>query len=454
MGTTSNTTPATFLGNSAFSADLQQVITRAVGIASLPITQLQNQLSVLTGQQTELQTLGSKFQSLQNALDSIDSASSADSFSAAVGVPAVASVSVGSTAQAGNYSLDILSVGSQTNTISPNTLLAVADPSSGNISASSAFTLTVDGQTFSISDASNSLNELAKAINASGAGVQATIVNVGGSTPDYRLSLQGTHYAPTTIQLNDGSQDLLNTLATGSYVSYQVNGADTTAASDSRTFSISPGVTVHALTTGATTIGVAQDVAAIRNAVGSFVNAFNSAVDELQRNRGQNGGALAGQSIVSALSGALRNLAGYTPASGSPDIQSIADLGLTFDQEGHLQFDSSAFSDAAGSSLSNVLNFLGSESGGGFLQATHAVLTGITDATNGLVANDITATGASVTSLTKKISAKQDTVTQMQTNLIQQMSRADAAIAALEQQVTQITNLFAAMQQASKSITG
>ena len=453
MGTTSST-PATFLGNSAFSADLQQVITRAVSIASLPITQLQNQLATLTGQQIELQTLGSKFQSLQNALDAIDSASSADSFSAAVGVPAVASVSVGSAAQAGNYSIDILSVGSQTNTISPNTLLAVADPSSGNISASAAFTLTVDGQTFSISDADNSLNGLAQAINASGAGVQATIVNVGGSTPDYRLSLQGTHYAPTTIQLNDGSQDLLNTLATGSYVSYQVNGADSTATSDSRTFSISPGVTVHALTTGATTIGVAQNVAGIQSAIGSFVNAFNAAVDQVQKNRGQNGGALAGQNIVSQLSGALRNLAGYTPVSGSPDIQSIDDLGLSFDQNGHLQFDSSVYSAAAGSSLSNVLNFLGSETGGGFLQAAHNILTSVTDSTNGLITNDITTTGDSVTNLTKKISSKQDTVTHMQTNLIQQMSRADAAISAMEQQVTQITNLFAAMAQASKSITG
>ena len=72
--------------------------------------------------------------------------------------------------------------------------------------------------------------------------MQATIVNVGGSTsPDYRLSLQGTKYAPTSIQLNDGTQDLLTTLSTGSYVSYQVNGADTTATSDSRTFSILPG---------------------------------------------------------------------------------------------------------------------------------------------------------------------------------------------------------------------
>ena len=453
MGTTSST-PTTFTGNSAFSADLQQVITRAVNIASLPIAQLQGQLGILTNQQTELQTLGSKFQSLQNALGSIDSASSANSFSASVDNQLVASASVGSGAQAGNYSVNVLSVGSQTNTISPNTIPAVPDPASGNISSSSTFTLTVDGQTFSISNAENSLNGLANAINASGAAVQATIVNVGGSSPDYRLSLQGTHYAPTSIQLNDGTQDLLTTLATGSYVSYQVNGSGTTATSDSRTFSISPGLTVHALTTGATNIGVSEDVGGIQSAVSSFVSAFNSSVDELQKNRGQNGGALAGQSIVSSLSDSLRKLAGYTPAAGSPGIQSLADLGLTFDQTGHLQFDSSVFSAAAGTSLSSVVNFLGSESSGGFLKAVGDILTGITDSTTGLVASDISSTASSVTNLTKKISREQDTVTQMQTNLIQQMSKADAAIAAMEQKVTQITNLFSAMQQASKSISG
>ena len=79
-------------------------------------------------------------------------------------------------------------------------------------------------------------------------------------------------------------------------------------------------------------------------------------------------------------------------------------------------------------------------------------MTGITDPTNGLVAGDISSIGSSVTNLSQKISRQQDTITQMQTNLIQQMSKADAAIAAMEQKVTQITNLFSAMEQAAKSL--
>src|SRR4051812_12735801 len=99
MGTTSSS-PTTFTGNSAFSADLQQVITRAVSIASLPIAQLQGQLGILTNQQSELQTLGSKFQSLQNALDALDRASDANSFTANVVDTSVATASVADGAQA------------------------------------------------------------------------------------------------------------------------------------------------------------------------------------------------------------------------------------------------------------------------------------------------------------------------------------------------------------------
>ncbi len=58
----------------------------------------------------------------------------------------------------------------------------------------------------------NSLNALAQAINTSGAGVSATVINLGSpSAPSYTLSLQSTALGNIPIQLNDGTQDLLTT---------------------------------------------------------------------------------------------------------------------------------------------------------------------------------------------------------------------------------------------------
>jgi len=444
-----------FNGTSTFATDLQAVITRSVGIASLPITQLQNQQGVFTNQQSELQTLGNDFQNLQSALAAVDTAASSGSLAPTVDNTSIASATVGSGALAGTYSVNISSLGSLTNTISNSTLPSVSDPSSGSISTSSSFTLNVDGKNYSLSPSAKTLNALVSAINGSGANVQATIVNVGGSTsPNYELSIQGAQYAPTAIQLNDGTQDLLTNLSTGSYVKYQVNGQPSTpATSTSRSLAISTGLTVNALATGTANVSVAQNAGGIENALSSLAASYNTAADELTKNRGQNGGALAGDSTIQGLNSVLHQLATYTNSSGS--VNALTDVGVTFDQNGHLQFDSSKFSSAASSSITGVMSFLGSASGNtGFLGAANQALTSTTDSTSGLITMAINSIGKSITNLTTEITADQQRVTQLQASLTAQMAAADSAIASLQSQQTQITNLFLAETQASKNITG
>ena len=132
---------------------------------------------------------------------------------------------------------------------------------------------------------SNTLDALAQAINQSGAAVNATIVNIGGpSSPDYRLSLQSTALGNVAIQLNDGTQPLLSTIATGAAAEYQIDGQPTTPiSSDTSNVTIAPGVTVDLLQTGDTTVTVAPDSIAAANALSSFATAYNAAVTELEQ---------------------------------------------------------------------------------------------------------------------------------------------------------------------------
>jgi flagellar hook-associated protein 2 len=451
---TSSTSPTTsaFTGTSSFSSSLAQVITRAVAFQQLPITQLQNQQSTLTDQQTEVQTLGSDFSSLQTALDAIAGATGASSYSAASSAATVATASLSSGVQAGTYSINVTSIGAQTNTVSSNGLSTVSDPSAADISSSAAFTLTAGG-TYQISNPSKTLNGLAAAINASGAPVQATVVNVGGSaSPDYRLSIQGTQYSSAAIQLNDGAQDLLTTLSTGSSVAYQINGLPATpVTSTSRSLAISPGVTVNVLAAGAANITVSQNAGALSTALSSFATSYNSVADELIKNRGQNGGALAGQSVLRQLSSVLSNLGNYSGTSPG-GVNSLSDLGLSFDLNGHLQFDSSAFDSATSGSLTAALSFLGSETGGGFLQAADSALTSVTDPVKGLITQQTQSIASSLNTITTKIGTAQANLATFQTNLTNQMAQADAAIASLQQQESEITSLFAAEQTNSNAI--
>ncbi len=136
------TTPATFSGTSTYAADLQQEITRAVTIASLPLTQLNSNLTALQSQGSELATLQGDFSAIESAIQSLDQAANGGSLAASVSDNTVATATLNSAAaiSGGTYELNVISAGSPTTTVSNSTLPTVANPSSTSISSSSSFT--------------------------------------------------------------------------------------------------------------------------------------------------------------------------------------------------------------------------------------------------------------------------------------------------------------------------
>jgi flagellar hook-associated protein 2 len=217
----------TFNGQSSYASSLQTELDNAVQVASLPIQSMQSEVSTLQSQQQELSGLQSAFSSLQSVLASIGSDSSG-TLSANVSAPSVATATATGSALSGTYSIQVVQVGTPTTALSTSTLTKVTDPTKGSISSSSSFTLAVNGTNTTITPTSNTLDDLADAINSAGAGVQATIVNVGGnSSPDYRLAVTSTAVGSgTTIQLNDGTNNLLGNppLTPGTDAEYSVDG--------------------------------------------------------------------------------------------------------------------------------------------------------------------------------------------------------------------------------------
>jgi flagellar hook-associated protein 2 len=444
MGTTP--AAATFNGTSTYAADLQQEITRAVTIASLPLNQLNSNLTSLQSQGTELATLQGDFSTIQTAIQSLDQASNGGSLAASVSDNTVATATLDSSAaiSGGTYDLNVISAGSPTTTISNSNLPTVADPSSASISPSSSFTLTVDGTTFTINPSENTLNSLVQAINSSGAGVNATLVNLGPpSAPDYKLSVQSVALGNVAIQLSDsGGASLLSTSTTGSLAQYQVNGQPSTPIlSDSSTVTLAPGLTADLLAPGTTAITVASSSTGAASAISSFVSAYNAAATELDNQHGTAGGPLTGQSIVFSLEQALRSITNYSGGTGA--AQSLADLGLTFSQTGQLSFNQAQFASVSASNPSDVAAFLGSASGGtGFLGAATNILNGLDDPTTGLFQSAASTVQSQINSDNQQITATQQQVTAVQNQMTAQMAAADSLIASLQSQVTYYTGLF------------
>jgi len=440
------TTPVTFNGSSSYAADLQQTITHAVDIASIPLNQLNRNVTALQAQATEIGYLQNGFNLLQNAIKSLTAGVNGGGLSASVADDTIASANLvsSSTINAGTYSLNVINAGSPSVSVSNTGLPTVTDPTSTSISTASSYTLTVNGSTLTITPVANSLNALAQAINTSGAGVSATVINLGSpSAPSYTLSLQSTALGNIPIQLNDGTQDLLTTLSTGTQAQYQVNGQPATAiSSSSSTVTLAPGLTVNLLHTGQTTITVANDPSAASTAISSFITAYNATVDELATNRGTAAGPLSGQGIVFSLGQTLRGLVGFTGGAGS--VTTLADLGVTFDGKGHLAFDQEQFASVAAANPGDLASFLGNGKGSGFLAAASSIIDGVTNPSNGIFQAQQATIQHRIDADNLEISDTQDRITAMQTQLTAQMSAADALLSKLQSQVSFMTQLFEA----------
>jgi flagellar capping protein FliD len=171
------------------------------------------------------------------------------------------------------------------------------------------------------------------------------------------------------------------------------------------------------------------------------VAAYNASVDELNLNRGQSGGALTGDSLIYSLSQSLRNISTFTGGAGS--AQNLTDLGLTFDQTGHLSFDQATFASVSAAHPSDVSAFLGAPLTGGFLKAASDILTSLQDPTTGTIETTLASAQAAIAKQNQKILDEQARIDRITANLTAQISAADSLIASLAQQAEYFTSLFA-----------
>jgi flagellar hook-associated protein 2 len=434
----SSSSSAIFNGSSTYSTDFQNVITRAVNIASLPITQLTNEKTALSSQSTELRTLGSRFSAVQTAIAGFDTAFSS-SCEGSVSDKSVASVTAAPGAVEGSFSLLVSDPGAY------STMLTGTWNNPGG--SPHTYHLSIGTQGYDVTAADNSATSVAASINSRfGDQVHATVVNVGSAdAPDYRLSLQSAKLTSDTIDLSDGGASLKSIQTPGKPAQYEVNHSGKTVSSDSRTLLLATGVTVNLLASSDTAvqISVTRNTSSVANAMAGFVNAYNSAVTELQKQHGQTGGSLQGQSIVTQLSQALSTIATY---STSGKIGSLADLGVTLGNDGTLTFDSSVLSNTDPTNFADITSFFGSSSGGGLLKSATDSLNSLQDPVNGVITVMQSSVDAQVSSLGDAINDKQTMVDALQTRLESQMAAADALVASMQQQASYFTNMFQAMQ--------
>lgn len=380
--TTSGTTNSSSIDWSALIQAAVDAKTAQADTISTTITNNEAKITAYQTLQSDLKTLYSGLASLSTAV--VNSLSTSAFATRAASISSTGDVSASSA-----LSMTIKSgaaTGDHTLTISQ---LAAAQKVAGTSQSSQTDELGYSG-TFSIgldggatSDitvtSTMSLQDVADAINAqtSTTNVQASIVQV--SSTSYQLLLTGTEDAADITYSSTSGDDILNKLgvtdSSGSFsdVLQEAQAAEFTLdgiAITRNTNDISDvltGVTFSLLqaTPDGTTVNISieTDTSQIESAIETFVTNYNAFRDEVVAQQATATDGTADSSAVLFGDGTMRNImdALQNALNSTVGGMTMADLGLSFNENNELELDTSTLSDILDTNLSGVTKLLSAQ---------------------------------------------------------------------------------------------
>jgi flagellar hook-associated protein 2 len=429
--------PLAFSGVSSYSQDFQSILTRAVNIASLPLTQLQNEDSDTLTRKSLLGTMQTTIGDLTDAISNLRTVASSNSLGATSSDPSKVTIALSGTASAGSYAIsNITSLATAASEMSQS---GYADPSATSVSANGSMRLVVGGKNYDFTLANNSLNGLRDEINSLNAGVSANIIAT--DTGSY-LTVTSNSTGSTTLSLIDDPGD--NTHANtqwltnqnqGSNASFLLNGKQVTRTTNVITDAI-PGATITLLGTtpdsGTINLNIRTDPSQLSSALQTFVTKYNAVVDEVDKHSGPNADQLLADSSVLGVQSLMRQISGFRTTAGGP-VSSLADLGISLDTNGKMSLDSSVLSGMPDSSITSALSYIAG------LGTMSAQLGSYSDPVTGVIHSEQDALTASDQRLQGQISDTQDRINVMQTSLQARLQAADALLAQLASQQQMLT---------------
>ncbi len=221
-------------------------------------------------------------------------------------------------------------------------------------------------------DDSMTLEDLKDKINKdAGSDVNATILKV--ASDDYRLVLSATKTGTgQDISITDNDSDLKtaltsdsSTIQDGSNAKFKFNGIDIERKNNTVTDLIS-GVTITLNKEESTNVSVQQDTKGIEDKVNNFIDKYNSAMFQLNRDTksSQNKKERGAFSSDSTVKGMKRDLQNMINNVGS-GLGSMQDYGIKAGRDGRLSLDTTKFEEKLKDNPANTKAFL---SGGDFVK--------------------------------------------------------------------------------------
>jgi flagellar hook-associated protein 2 len=422
--------------------DVSTMVAAAMANQTAELTVMQNQQTALTNEQTALSSFNTDVQALQNAAYALtDPVGQMTAVAATSSDPSILTATALSGTASGTHTITVSNLATTSSSYSS----AVA--SSSTPLASGTLTIQVGSgaaQPITIDSSNNTLDGLAQTINNDNIGVTASVITDANGARLALVSNTSGQAGSLTVTASSGLPTFTTTA--GKNASLTVDGIPIASASNVVTGAVS-GVTLNLA--GAdpntnVTVSVGPDTTQQEAAVSSFVSAYNTVIGDLNKQFAvdtttNQAGPLASDSTLTLAQSQILSSASFS-MTGNGNIQSLADLGISMNNDGTLTVNSATLQSALQSNPSSAQSFFQSGTSGSFGANLSSVLSSIADPISGSIAQDMNGLAQSQTSLTQQISDFQDQLNTLQQQLTQQYVQVDTTLQELPlltQQVNQ-----------------
>ncbi|MDF3834094.1 flagellar filament capping protein FliD [Cupriavidus basilensis] len=455
--------------------DLSTLLTNLKSAEQLKLTPITDQQSAASTKLSAYGVLQAALASFQTAATTLGTTSLYNGTTTSSSNTSVLTTSSDSTAVAGSYAVNVSQL-AQSQTLVSNGVTdstgqllgsATIKIQLGTTATSGGTTTFTPGSTaatsININGTNGTLSGIRDAINAANAGVTASIVNDGSSTP-YHLVLTSNSTGaassmsisvsssgsgdPTTISnlltYNPGGTTAMTQNIAAQDAKLTINGLAISSASNT-VQGAAQGVTLNLATTGTSTVGVASNTGAMATAVQSFVTSYNT----LQSTTAQlsaydpstkTAGVLLGDSTLRVVENQLRNVINAPQtATGTSSLTNLTQIGISFNADGSMSLDSSKLNTALTTNRTGVAQlFSGTDGKSGYGNQLSAAAAGF-----------VSTTGA-LTSATDGVNA---TLKSLATEYTTVSAQIDAAVAQYQTQFQNLDTLMAQMNSTKTYLT-
>lgn len=432
------------LGSSSAGINVASAVSQAMAALSLPEQQMQAQQTTLQTETSGIDQIQTDVATLQSSLNALgDPAGALASMTATSSDTSVVDASAAAGTPAGSHVIIVANIASSASAYST---IPVANSSTTLTPGSFILTVGTGASakptTITIGSGVNTLDEVASSINTQQLGVTASIVNDSSGS---RLAIVSNNTGAAngfTISAATGLTFTQPSTSTGQDASLPVDGIPIDSASNTVTGVIA-GLTLNLVGAdagGQVNVTVAPDANAVSQAIGSFVTAYNTAIGDVntQFTVGANGqeGPLSSDSTVQMLQSSLLSAASYS--AGGNGVSTLADLGITMNNDGTLSLDNTTLNSAIQNNFSAVQTFMQGASSNGFVSSLNNQLNTLTDPTSGAFTVDLQSISSENTDLQNQINDFQAYLSTQQTLLTAQYNAADITLQQLPEEQAQI----------------